>query len=63
MPEKIAGDPFRLSLFLGIENIMLKRVDSRFLSQTFCLMVPKDIVGEPFCAMIQQISGFGKVYR
>ena len=44
------------------KTFMLKRVSSRFLSQFFCLMVPKDFVGELFCAMVQQISGIETGY-
>ena len=42
---------------------MLKRVSSRFLLQTFCLMVPKDIVVELFCAMVLKTSEIGKFYK
>ena len=49
--------------FCVSKTSMLKRVSSRFLSQTFCVMVSKDIVGEPFWAIVQKISGSGKVYR
>ena len=31
-----------------------------FLSKFFCLTVPKNFVGEPFCAVFQKISGGGK---
>ena len=30
--------------------------------QNFCLTVPKNFVGEPFCAVFQKISGSQKVY-
>ena len=33
-----------------------------FLSNFFCLAVPKNFVGEPFCAVFQKISGSEKVY-
>ena len=33
-----------------------------FLSKFFCLTVPKNFVGEPFCAVFQKISGREKVY-
>ena len=32
------------------------------LSKFFCLTVPKNFVGEPFCAVFQKISGSQKVY-
>ena len=33
-----------------------------FLSKTFCLTVPKNLVGQPFCAVFQKISSSQKVY-
>ena len=33
-----------------------------FPSKFFCLTVPKNSVGEPFCAVFQKISGSEKVY-
>ena len=33
-----------------------------FLSKIFCLTVPKNFIGEPFCAVFQKISGSQKVY-
>ena len=33
-----------------------------FFQKIFCLTVPKNFVGEPFCAVIQKISGSEKVY-
>ena len=35
---------------------------SRFSFEIFCLTVPKHFVGEPFCAVFQNISGSQKVY-
>ena len=35
---------------------------SRFSVNIFCLIVPKNFVGEPFCAVFQKISGGQKVY-
>ena len=35
---------------------------SLFSVETFCLTVPKNFVGEPFCAVFQKISGSQKVY-
>ena len=35
---------------------------SRFSVNFFCLTVPKNFVGEPFCAVFQKISGSEKVY-
>ena len=36
--------------------------DKDFQSKIFCLTVPKHFVVEPFCAVIQKISGSEKVY-
>ena len=33
-----------------------------FSFEIFCLTVPKNLVGEPFCAAFQKISGSEKVY-
>ena len=33
-----------------------------FPSNIFCLTVPKNFIGEPFCAVFQKISGSEKVY-
>ena len=41
---------------------MLQRVMSRFSVDFFCLTVPKNLVGEHFCAVFQKISGSEKVY-
>ena len=41
---------------------MLQRVMSRFSAKIFCLTVPKQFVEEPFCAVLQKISGSRKVY-
>ena len=33
-----------------------------FPSKTFCLIVPKNFIGEPFCAVFRKFSGSGKIY-
>ena len=40
---------------------MLKRIMSLFY-RVFCLAVPKNFVGEPFCAVFQKVSGSDNVY-
>ncbi len=35
---------------------MLKRVMSQFFVVFFCLAVPKDFVGETFCAVFRKVS-------
>ena len=39
---------------------MLQRVMSRFSVEFFCLRVPKNFVGGPFCAVLQKLSGSEK---
>ena len=41
---------------------MLKWGMSRFSVETFCLAVPKNFVGETFCAVFQKIVGHEKFY-
>ena len=43
---------------LGIRE----RGDSRFCGKIFCLTVPKNLVGEPFCDVFQKNSGLQNVY-
>ena len=33
-----------------------------FRSKIFCLTVPKSFVGEPFCAVLQKVSGMEEIY-
>ena len=33
-----------------------------FPSKSFCLTDPKNLLGEPFCAVFQKISGSEKIY-
>ena len=44
------------------KKFVLQRVMLRFFVEFFCLTVPEDSVGEPFCAVFQKISGREKVY-
>ena len=41
---------------------MLQKVMSRFSVEVFCLKVPKNLAGEPFCAVFQKFSVSEKVY-
>ena len=43
-------------------NFMLQRVMSLTSVEIFCLTVPKNFVGEPFCAVFQKNSGNDIVY-
>ena len=35
---------------------------SKFSVESFCLTVPKNLEGEPFCAVFQKLSGSEKAY-
>ena len=51
------GETFSVSVISGIEKIYVAGgyvTIFDFLSKFFCLTVPKNFVGEPFCAVIQQ---------
>ena len=39
-----------------------ERVIHVFRSKIFCLTMPKNFVGEPFCAVFQKISGIEEIY-
>ena len=59
------GESFSVSLISGIEKFYATEgyvTIFDFLSKFFCLTVPKKLVGEPFCAVFQKISGSEKVY-
>ncbi len=59
------GESFSVSLIPGIENFFASEsyvTFSDFLSIFFCLILPKKILGEPFCAVFQKNSGSEKVY-
>ena len=45
------------------KNLCFRGLCHDFPSKIFCLTVPKNFVGEPFCAMFQKISGGEKVYE
>ena len=59
------GESFSVSLISGIQKFHASEgyvTIFDFLSKFFCLTVPKNLVGEPFCAVFQKISGSEKVY-
>ena len=59
------GESFSVSLISGIEKFYASEgyvTIFDFLSKFFCLTVPKNLVGEPICAVFQKISGSEKVY-
>ena len=59
------GESFSVSLISGIEKFYASEgyvTIFDFLSKFFCLTMPKDFLGEPFCAVFQKISGSERVY-
>ena len=56
------GNPLVCHLFRVSKNFMFQRLFHDFPSKSFCLKVPKKIVGELFCAAFQKCSGSEKVY-
>ena len=49
--------PLGCHYFRVSKIFMLQRVMSRFSFEIFCLTVPRNFVGEPFCAVFQKVSG------
>ena len=62
VPKSFMGQPFRVSLFSGIEKKICFRGLCHYFLSNFCLTVPQDFVGEPFYAVFQKVSGREKVY-
>ena len=65
MPKIFVGGPFSVSLISGTEKFYASEgyvTIFDFLSNFFCLTVPKNFVGEPFCAVFLKISVSEKVY-
>ena len=63
MPKKIVREPFFVSLISGIERIFASEGDVTifdFLSNFFCLTVPRNFVGRPFSVSL--FSGAEKVW-
>ena len=59
------GESFSVSLIPGIEKFYASEgyvTIFDFMSKFFSLTVPKNLVGEPFCAVFQKISCSEKVY-
>ena len=55
--QKISLGNFLVCHFFAVsQKFKLKRVMSRFSAEFFRLIVLKDFVGEPFCAVFQKIS-------
>ncbi len=60
-----SGESFTVSLVSGIEKIYASEsyvTIFDFLSNFFCLTVPKNLVGDPFCAVFQKKSSIEKIF-
>ena len=61
VPKNIVGELFSLSRISGIEKFYVSEgYVTIFCRNFFCLTVPKNFVEEPFCAVLQKISGSEK---
>ena len=63
MLRNFVGNPLSVSLLLGAEKVWIRErwEYQDYLSKIFCLTVPKNFVGEPFCGVFQKKSGGEKV--
>ena len=61
VPKKFLGEPFRVSLISGIEEVWIRGGYRDFLSNVFCLTLPKLSVGESLTVAI--LSGIEKVWK
>ena len=62
--RNLVRESFKVSLISGLEKIFASEgyvTIFVFLSKIFCLRVPKNFVGEPFCAVFQKKFGCQKV--
>ena len=62
VPRNFVREPFRVSLFCGIENFCASEGYVTIICRFFLLTVPKIFVGEPFSAVFQKVSASEKVY-
>ena len=63
MPKNIVWEPFSVSLISGIEKVYASEgYVTIFRRKIFYLTVPKNFVGETFCAVFQNIFGIEKFY-
>ena len=63
MPKNLVREPFSVSVISGMERIFASEgyvTIFDFLLIFFCLTVPKNFVGEPFCAVFRKIFGSEK---
>ena len=61
MPKNFVGEPFSVSLISGIEKFYASESYVTILCRNFFLTVPKNFMGESFCAVFQKMSGSEKV--
>ena len=65
MPKSLVREPLKVSLSSGMEKNFASEVNVtifEFLPKFFCVTLPKNFVGEPFCAVFHKIFGSEKVY-
>ena len=62
VPKNFVGQPFRVSLFSGIENFHASEGFVANICRFFCLTVPKNFVEGPFRALLQKFSYSENVY-
>ena len=65
MPKNIVEEPFSASVIAGTEKVWIRGAGGSikfFRGKFFVSQCRKKIVGEPFCAVFQNISGNEKVY-
>ena len=66
VPKKFVGEPFSVSLILGVEKFYASEGYVRFfdfLSKVYCLTVPKIFAGHFFSAAFQKSSGSEKIMK
>ena len=64
LPKNLVREPLGVSLNSGMEFFFASEgyvTIFEFLSNSFCLTLPINFVGETFCAVFQKISGSEKV--
>ncbi len=62
-PKKFIGEPFSVSINLGIENFLgFRGLSHDFPSKVSCFTAPKHFVEEPVCALFQKISSSEKLH-
>ena len=62
VPKNFGRHLFSVSLIWGIEKLCASQGYVTILLRNFCLAVPKNFAGEPFCAVFRNTSGSEKFY-